>query len=46
MSLENVKAFYERLAIDEVFRSQIQNVKTKDECSQIVKSSGYDFTQQ
>lgn len=46
MSLENVKAFYERLATDEVFRSQIQNVKTKDECSQIVKSSGYDFTQQ
>jgi len=46
MSRENVKAFYERLATDEVFRSQIQGVKNKDECSQIVKSSGYDFTQQ
>jgi predicted ribosomally synthesized peptide with nif11-like leader len=46
MSRENVKAFYERLATDEGFRSQIQGVKNKDECSQIVKSSGYDFTQQ
>ncbi len=46
MSLENVKAFYERLATDEVFRSQIQNVKNKNECSQIVKNAGYDFTQQ
>jgi len=40
MSRENVKAFYERLATDEVFRSQIQKVKTKDECSQIVKGAG------
>lgn len=46
MSLENVKAFYERLATDEVFRSQIQGVKNKDECRQIVQSAGYDFTQQ
>jgi predicted ribosomally synthesized peptide with nif11-like leader len=46
MSLEKVKAFYERLATDEVFRSQIQNVKNKNECSQIVKNAGYDFTQQ
>lgn len=46
MSLENVKAFYERLATDEVFRSQIQGVKNKDECSQIVQTAGYDFTQQ
>ena len=45
MSLENVKAFYERLATDEVFSSQIQGVKNKDECSQIVKGAGYDFTQ-
>jgi predicted ribosomally synthesized peptide with nif11-like leader len=45
MSLENVKAFYERLATDEVFSSQIQGVKNKDECSQIVKGTGYDFTQ-
>lgn len=44
MSLENVKAFYARLAIDEAFRTQIQNVKDKAECSQIVKAAGYDFT--
>ncbi|MBD2438063.1 Nif11-like leader peptide family natural product precursor [Nostoc sp. FACHB-110] len=44
MSLENVKAFYARLANDEDFRNQIQNVKDKSECSQIVKAAGYDFT--
>lgn len=46
MSLTNVKAFYQRLANDEVFRSQIQNVKSKEECSQIVRAAGYNFTQQ
>ncbi|MBW4595836.1 MAG: Nif11-like leader peptide family natural product precursor [Brasilonema angustatum HA4187-MV1] len=46
MSLENVKAFYERLATDEAFRTQVQEVKSKDECSQTVKSAGYDFTQE
>lgn len=46
MSLTNVKAFYQRLANDEAFRSQIQNVKSKEECSQIVRAAGYNFTQQ
>lgn len=46
MSLENVKAFYARLAIDEAFRTQIQSAKSKHECSQIVRTSGYDFTQE
>jgi predicted ribosomally synthesized peptide with nif11-like leader len=46
MSLANVKAFYQRLADDEAFRSQIQNVKSKEECSKIVKAAGYNFTQQ
>lgn len=46
MSLENVKAFYERLASDEAFRAQIQGVKSKTEGSQIVRSAGYDFTQE
>ncbi|WP_445632623.1 Nif11 domain-containing protein [Nostoc sp. DSM 114161] len=46
MSLENVKLYYERLANDESFRTQIQNVKSKDECSQFVKAAGYDFTQE
>lgn len=44
MSRENVKAFYARLASDEAFRTQIQGVKSKAECSQIVKSAGYEFT--
>jgi predicted ribosomally synthesized peptide with nif11-like leader len=46
MSIENVKAFYARLANDEAFRTQIQDVSNKDECSQIVKAAGYDFTSQ
>ncbi|MDZ8262447.1 Nif11-like leader peptide family natural product precursor [Nostoc sp. ChiQUE01b] len=45
MSLENVQAFYARLANDEAFRAQIQRVTSKDEYSQIVKDAGYDFTQ-
>ncbi len=44
MSRENVKAFYARLATDEAFRTQIQGVKSKAECSQIVKNAGYEFT--
>jgi predicted ribosomally synthesized peptide with nif11-like leader len=44
MSLENVKAFYDHLANDEAFRTQIQGVNSKEECSQIVKAAGYDFT--
>ncbi len=46
MSLENVKAFYERLINDEAFRNQTQSVNSKEECSQIVKGVGYDFTLQ
>ncbi|MBP5973910.1 Nif11-like leader peptide family natural product precursor [Brasilonema sp. CT11] len=46
MSLEDVQAFYERLGSDEAFRTQIQGVNSKDECSQTVKSAGYDFTQE
>ncbi len=46
MSLASVKAFYQRLADDKAFRSQIHNVKSKEECSKIVQAAGYDFTQQ
>jgi predicted ribosomally synthesized peptide with nif11-like leader len=46
MSLASVKAFYQRLAKDEAFRLQVQGAKSKDECSQIVKAAGYNFTQQ
>ncbi|MCC5647553.1 Nif11-like leader peptide family natural product precursor [Nostoc sp. CHAB 5824] len=45
MSIENVQAFYVQLAKDEAFRAQIQGVTSKDEYSQVVKSAGYDFTQ-
>lgn len=44
MSLEHVKAFYGKLVNDETFRNQIQGVSSKEECSQIVKAAGYDFT--
>ncbi len=46
MSIQHVKAFYEKLSQDEDFRNQIKNVKSKEECSGIVKAAGYDFTQQ
>ncbi|WP_445635834.1 Nif11 domain-containing protein [Nostoc sp. DSM 114161] len=46
MSFENVRAFYEKLVSDEAFRAQMQQVKSKDECSRLVKAAGYDFTQQ
>ena len=45
MSIESVEAFYERLANDPDFNTQIQSVKSKEECSQIVQAAGYDFTQ-
>jgi predicted ribosomally synthesized peptide with nif11-like leader len=45
MSFENVRAFYERLASDEAFRTQMQQVENKEECSQIVQEAGFDFTQ-
>jgi predicted ribosomally synthesized peptide with nif11-like leader len=44
MAFENVRAFYERLANDEAFRTQMQQVESKDECSQVVKAAGFDFT--
>jgi predicted ribosomally synthesized peptide with nif11-like leader len=46
MSIQHVKAFYEKLSQDEVFRDRIKNVNSKEECSRIVKAAGYDFTQQ
>ena len=46
MSTENVKAFYQRLAQDEQFRSELQEVKSKEECSQLVQEYGYYFTQE
>lgn len=45
MTIENVKAFYERLAIDEAFKVQIDSAQSKQQCSQIALAAGYDFTQ-
>ncbi|MDF5706983.1 MAG: Nif11-like leader peptide family natural product precursor [Nostoc sp. S4] len=46
MSFENVRAFYEKLVSDEAFRSKMQQVQSKDECSRLVQEAGYDFTQE
>ncbi|MDJ0729009.1 MAG: Nif11-like leader peptide family natural product precursor [Crocosphaera sp.] len=46
MSLSNVKRFYQRLSQDEGFRNQLQKVKNKEECSQLVQRHGYYFTQE
>lgn len=46
MSIENVKAFYEKLAIDEAFRVQINSSQSKQECIQIIQSAGFNFTQE
>ena len=44
MSLENVRSFYEYLEDNEAFRDQIKAAENKEECSQIVKEAGFDFT--
>ena len=44
MSLENVKSFYKHLEENEAFRDQIKAAENKEECSQIVKEAGFDFT--
>ncbi|NCT52586.1 MAG: Nif11-like leader peptide family natural product precursor [Microcystis aeruginosa G13-03] len=46
MALEQVHAFYQKVASDESFRSRIQSVNSKEECSEIVKAAGFDFTPQ
>ena len=46
MTTKNVKAFYERLAKDKAFKAQIENAASKQECSQIAREAGYDFTQE
>ena len=46
MTIENVKAFYKRLAVDEIFLTQIRNSGSKQKCSQIAQRAGYIFTQE
>lgn len=45
MSLHDVQLFYERLATDDELRTQIQAVKSKEECSQKVREAGFIFTE-
>ncbi|MEB3179157.1 MAG: Nif11-like leader peptide family natural product precursor [Nostocaceae cyanobacterium] len=44
MSLENVRGFLKHLAQDEALMAQIKAARSKEECSQIAKNAGYDFT--
>lgn len=46
MSLENVQAFYQRVAKDEAFRTQLGAANSQEEYSQIVQEAGYNFTEQ
>ncbi|MDZ8054654.1 MAG: Nif11-like leader peptide family natural product precursor [Aulosira sp. ZfuVER01] len=46
MSLENVRSFYERLASDEAFRTQIQSVESKEAGREILQNAGFDFTKE
>jgi len=44
MSLENVRAFYERIADDKEFLAQLQATETQEEGKKILTEAGYDFT--
>lgn len=45
MAIEQVKAFYERLASDKDFYIQLESTSSKAECKQIVQLAGYSFTE-
>ncbi len=44
MSIENARAFYERVATDEAFREQLRNVANDEQGQNIIQEAGYDFT--
>jgi predicted ribosomally synthesized peptide with nif11-like leader len=44
MSVENAKAFYQRMVGDEAFRTQYQNAKNEDDRRNILLAADYDFT--
>ncbi|MFM6321960.1 MAG: Nif11-like leader peptide family RiPP precursor [Microcystis panniformis] len=46
MSVEQTKAFYQRIATDKDFRSRFQNLENCEEFYNLVKKSDYDFTEQ
>lgn len=46
MSLEQTKAFYQRIATDETFRTQFQEIESQEQFYHLAKTEGYDFTKQ
>ena len=44
MSLENVQAFYERIADDREFLAELEASQTQEEGKKILAEAGYDFT--
>ncbi|MBD2198634.1 MULTISPECIES: Nif11-like leader peptide family natural product precursor [Calothrix] len=46
MSLENVRAFYERLASDDAFRVLLQSFDTQDAGREILQNAGFNFTKE
>jgi predicted ribosomally synthesized peptide with nif11-like leader len=44
MSIESAKAFYNRLATDEVLRNKLQNADSNEKFLALVASAGYSFT--
>jgi predicted ribosomally synthesized peptide with nif11-like leader len=44
MTIENAKAFYQRMTEDSDFRTPFESASTKEERQQLIKDAGYDFT--
>jgi predicted ribosomally synthesized peptide with nif11-like leader len=44
MTIENAKAFYQRMTEDKDFRTPFEEASTKEERQQLIKDAGYDFT--
>lgn len=44
MSIESVKEFYVRLAIDEEFRSRVKGAQGLEQSMKIIQEAGYTFT--
>ncbi|MEH2326476.1 MAG: Nif11-like leader peptide family natural product precursor [Nostoc sp.] len=44
MSIENARAFYQRIAKDEAFRNQLRNAASDDQRRATIRATGYDFT--
>jgi predicted ribosomally synthesized peptide with nif11-like leader len=44
MTIENAKAFYQRMTEDSDFRTPFEEASTNEERQQLIKDAGYDFT--